>query len=179
MRLASPTSKRVSGTDDPNPTTVRNPRVGSCKSRVCVRDSRGDQLLALGRDTYRTHGYRVPADESLKLNCSYRLLAAGELSSAVAELNGQVVEGRITTSYPGDADSTAILILIDTSDPARQPVIEKNISHIDALLDAAAPHHRFALATFDTDLYLLAPVGSSNEEVREGARGVRAKSKDH
>ena len=78
-------------------------------------------------------------DESLKLNCSYRLLAAGELSSAVAELNGQAVEGRITTSYPGDADSTAILILIDTSDPARQPVIEKNISHIDA------PHHRFAL----------------------------------
>ncbi|MCZ6665657.1 MAG: FHA domain-containing protein [Gammaproteobacteria bacterium] len=116
-------------------------------------------------------------DESLKLNCSYRLLAAGELSSAVAELNGQVVEGRITTRYPGDADTTAILILIDTSDPARQPVIEKNISHIDALLDVAAPHHRFALATFDTDLYLLAPVGSSNDEVREGAQGIRAKGK--
>ena len=114
---------------------------------------------------------------SLELNCSFRLLSAGELSSAVAELNGVVVEGLIAERYPAPDDKTAILILVDTSDPARQPVIEQKVSHIGALLGEAAAHHEFGLATFDTDLYLLAPVDTSSDEIRQAASALRATGK--
>ena len=116
-------------------------------------------------------------NSSLALNCSFRLLGAGELSSAVAELNGAVVEGLVAERYPTPDDTTAILILVDTSDPARQPVIEKKKSHIGALLGEAAAHHEFGLATFDTDLYLLAPVGTSSDEIEQAARSLRATGK--
>ena len=116
-------------------------------------------------------------NESLKLNCSFRLLDAGELSSAVAELNGIIVEGRVAERYPSPADTTAIMILVDTSDPARQPVIEKKTSHIEALVNEASTHHEFGLATFDTDLYLLAPIGTSSDEIRLAADSLRATGK--
>ena len=116
-------------------------------------------------------------NESLKLNCSFRLLDAGELNSAVAELNGIVVEGRVAERYPSPADTTAIMILVDTSDPARQPVIEKKTSHIEALVNEASTHHEFGLATFDTDLYLLAPIGTSSDEIRLAADSLRATGK--
>ena len=116
-------------------------------------------------------------NDALELNCSFRLLGAGELSSVVAELNSAVVEGVLTDRYPAPEDTTAIMILVDTSDPARQPVIEKKKSHVGALLGEAGTHHAFGMATFDTDLYVLAPMGTSGAEIQQAANGLRATGK--
>ena len=51
------------------------------------------------------------------LHCDYRLLEGGTLKSAAAEHNGSVVEGDHASSYPGPGDTTAVLALVDTSDP--------------------------------------------------------------
>lgn len=113
-------------------------------------------------------------DEPLVLSCRYRLLDAGRLGSAVAEFEGTIVTGTMTSGFPAPGEHVDALILVDTSDPARAPVIATNVQHIDALLTQAASHYRFGLAGFDTNLYVLAPVGSSPEDVREGAAALSA-----
>lgn len=79
--------------------------------------------------------------------------------------------------YPQAGQRTAIMILVDTSDAAQQPVNERNIGHIGSLLDAASPHHDFGLATFDTNLFLLVPIGSDRDEIRAAAGTLFAKGK--
>ena len=116
-------------------------------------------------------------DEASKLSCAYRLVNPGELRSAIAEFAGIIVDATQVRDYPQVGQSTAVMILVDTSDPAQQPVVEKNISHIGSLLDAASPHHNFGLATFDTNLFLLAPIGSDRDEIRAAAGTLVAKGK--
>ncbi len=111
------------------------------------------------------------------LECRYRMLDDGELVSATAEYDGVVVDGAIGEPYPQDGDITAIMILVDTSDPARQPVIDRIAIQVAQLLDAAAPHHRFALASFDTDLYLLAGMGTPRSDIARALTGLRATGK--
>jgi hypothetical protein len=111
---------------------------------------------------------------ALELNCSYRVLAGGDLESATAEWQGQLVDGRIVERYPGADDTTALMILVDTSDPARQAAVAKAAREIDVLLRSAPAHYRFALASFDTDLYRLAPLGASPAEIRRAAAGLTA-----
>jgi hypothetical protein len=60
----------------------------------------------------------------------------------------------------GAPTNLSVLLLVDTSDPARAPVIDKTRAHISRLINDAEPHVRFGLASFDSDLEILAPVGS-------------------
>ncbi len=108
------------------------------------------------------------------LHCDYRLLEGGTLQSAAAELDGTVVAGEHATRYPGPRDTTAVLVLVDTSDPARQPVVARIIAQLDELLDAARPHHRFGLARFDSKLEVLAAPGSTADTFRAAAAGLSA-----
>ncbi|MCP5109387.1 MAG: VWA domain-containing protein, partial [bacterium] len=66
------------------------------------------------------------------------------------------------------------MFLVDTSDPRRQDVIEKNIEHIEALVAAARSHHRLGLATFDSNLQVEAPLGATVDEIRDAASEMRA-----
>ena len=126
--------------------------------------------------TLTEHMEIVCAQEPVELlRCNYRLRDGGNLSSSVAEFAGHVVAGKDVSPYPEPGDTTAVMILVDTSDPARQPAIERVIAHIDILLAKAKSHHRFGLATFDTDLYLLADVGTSRADLQSAAATLQAK----
>ena len=111
------------------------------------------------------------------LSCSYRLRDGHDLISAVVEYDGQAIPGEQVNGYPHADATTAVMILVDTSDPARQPAIASAISHIEQLLAGAKPHHRFGLASFDTDLYVLAEVGTTLQDLRGAAANLRAKGK--
>lgn len=112
-----------------------------------------------------------------RLQCDYRLREGGTLEGAAAEYAGTVVEGRAVRPYPQDDDVTAVLVLVDTSDPARQPVIDKIREHIDTLLTASAPQRRFGLAAFDTDLHVLAAVGAAPADMRKAAALLSAEGR--
>ncbi|MEX2481189.1 MAG: FHA domain-containing protein [Gammaproteobacteria bacterium] len=107
--------------------------------------------------------------EPLQLRCSFRLLDDDILKSVVAEFDGIVVEGELEHAYPQPGDATTILLLVDTSDPARQRTIDQIARHIGELLEAGRQHQRFGLATFDTDLALLEPPGSTAGAIRAAA----------
>lgn len=116
-------------------------------------------------------------DDIGSLRCDYRLLDGGSLESAVAEYEGTVVQGRDTAAFPSSADTSAVMILVDTSDPARQPAIDRIIDQVDDILAALRPHHRVGLASFDTELYVMAAVGTSAADIRVAAGNLRAKGR--
>lgn len=109
------------------------------------------------------------------LHCAYRLRDDDTLASGVAEFDGTAVAGRTLQPYPQPGDTTAVMIVVDTSDPARQAVIEKTVHHIEDLLSAVRAHHRLGLASFDSDLVVRAPLGSSADDIRAGAGMLAAK----
>lgn len=113
-------------------------------------------------------------ERPLELECRYRLLEPGELRSAAAEALDLRVPGEDVSRFPAANDSVGALLLVDTSDPARQPVIEANVRHVEQLLAQVPAHYRLGIAGFDTNLYVLAPVGSPPSEIRAGAATLRA-----
>jgi FHA domain-containing protein/von Willebrand factor type A domain-containing protein len=95
------------------------------------------------------------------LNCKYRSLTSNPSLSIKASSNDIELQITENKQYPDTGDITAILFLVDTSDPARQNVIEKNKKHIKVLLTKLKPHHKVGLASFDKTLQIKSPVGSS------------------
>lgn len=109
-----------------------------------------------------------------ELACDVRLQQAGALQTATIEIADMRLAPRSVTAYPQGAQTTAVLFLVDTSDPARQPVVSRNAEHIAEFLKRAAPHVRFGLASFDTEWILLNPIGSARHELEDSARKLRA-----
>jgi len=71
----------------------------------------------------------------------------------------------------------ATLFMVDTSDPARASVIEKNRDHLLQMNDMGPAHHVYGLVAFDSQLETLCELGCSREEVAEKAGLLRAKGK--
>ncbi|MBI1732019.1 MAG: FHA domain-containing protein [Gammaproteobacteria bacterium] len=106
------------------------------------------------------------------LRCDYRTLTA-----AGAEISLQIgddVQTGVPTPYPWSGAKSALLFLVDTSDPGRAGIVERNVAQIGSLARAARSHQQIGLAHFDKDLELLAPVGSTAEAVAGAAHRLRA-----
>ncbi len=104
--------------------------------------------------------------EETRLQCDYRLLRPAPVKQISARVGGVALPDPVATPRAKPGGSSVLLILVDTSDPARRLAVEKGIEHINILLDAGGAQHQFGLGAFDTDLLLLAPIGSSVEEIR-------------
>lgn len=116
-------------------------------------------------------------DAPLRLQCTYRLLAGGQLQSVVAQWQDHTVTATLGAPYPASGDLNALLVLVDTSDPARAAAVRAAIAHIDALLVAMPDHFLVGLAAFDTDLSMLAPLGTDSAQIRAAAAGLEAKGR--
>jgi len=108
------------------------------------------------------------------LSCQYRSSTAEPVLSISAEYADTIVPVEEGDSYPKPGAITAVLFLVDTSDPARQNVIDKNIEHIKAILSSSSHHHRFGLASFDKELQLEAPIGSETSVINNAAKILKA-----
>jgi hypothetical protein len=108
------------------------------------------------------------------LSCHYRTRNAEPVLSITAEYANISLSVKEGENYPKAGAITAILFLIDTSDPARQNTIDKNIEHINKLLSSAKDYHRFGLASFDKELRLEAPIGSGVPVINDAAKKLKA-----
>lgn len=106
--------------------------------------------------------------------CEYRLPGGGAASEISARSGDRPLPVVAPAAYPWSGALTAVYIIVDTSDPGRQPVIDRNIAHVEALVSAAGPQHLLGLATFDSELRELAPIGSPPDAVRKAAASLRA-----
>lgn len=120
---------------------------------------------------------RCNQSEETNLQCDYRLLKPG-LETDISAVSGTEKLNILSKErFPGLEGTAAILFVVDTSDPARQNVIDKNIMHIEELLSARQQHHRFGLASFDKHLRVDAPVGSSGFQIINASKRLRATGK--
>ncbi len=108
------------------------------------------------------------------LSCQYRNRTAAPVLSISAEYENTNLLVKEGDSYPHPDDITAILFLVDTSDPARQNVIDKNIEHIKTILSSSRDYHRYGLASFDKELQLEAPIGSDITTINNAAKKLKA-----
>lgn len=112
--------------------------------------------------------------QPLSLHCQYRFLDGGTLEAAQAQWHGYSLAATLLGPYPQATDSTALLVLVDTSDPARAAAIHAAIKHSEAVFAAAPAHVQLGLSRFDTDLHTLAPIGADRASLHAAAAALAA-----
>ena len=115
--------------------------------------------------------------QDTSLSCDYRPLAPASAKAITAGIEKQNLPVSVNVPFAHANQTVAILFLVDTSDPARENVVAKNIEHIGKMLSAGKPYHRFGLASFDKNLRLEAAIGSSKQQIIDASRGLRATGK--
>lgn len=108
------------------------------------------------------------------LTCRYRNSNADPVLSITAEYANTFLPVDEGDNYPNKNAITAVLFMIDTSDPARQNVVGKNIVHIKEFLLASKEYHRFGLLSFNKELKLIVPIGSELSMINNAAKDLKA-----
>ncbi|MEK7991507.1 MAG: FHA domain-containing protein [Thiotrichaceae bacterium] len=112
--------------------------------------------------------------ENDRLVVQYQLATPMQVGSIQAKINDVTLPLLTSEDYPTENATTAILFLVDISDPRRRKVVEQNREQIKTMLAASEPHQQFGLATFATDLKILAPLGTSVENIIEQVEQIQA-----
>jgi len=110
----------------------------------------------------------------LNLSCHYRNSNAEPVLSITVEYANTLLPVKEGSSYPDKDSITAVLLMVDTSDPARQNVVDKNKVHIRKISSSSREYHRFGLASFDKELRLDAPIGSDPTVINNAANNLKA-----
>jgi len=106
--------------------------------------------------------------------CSYRLFNTGQAADITARAGEQPLAITTSKNYPAADSVSAILFLIDTSDPGRQEVIRRNAEQIAGILEKAGSHDKAGLASFDKDMIVNVPIGGSATEIVSAAHTLKA-----
>ena len=111
------------------------------------------------------------------LDCRYRLLIPEPPLNIQATAGDKVLDISNRKTYPWTGARTVVLFVIDTSDPARENVVENNIKHIKMLLNEIPAGYDAGLATFDKDLRIEAPVGAPQPSILTALDTIHAVGK--
>jgi hypothetical protein len=116
----------------------------------------------------------VQSSNRTRINCDYRLLNADTPARVRASLDDQSLTLLNNENWPWSNAITAVLFLIDTSDPGRQNVVEANVAQLEKLLQTLPEQHIAGLATFDKEMRMLAPPGADQAEIMGAAGQIKA-----
>lgn len=118
--------------------------------------------------------------ETSQIFCDYRVSHSLKIDNVGAKISGKAIQlsSESFTQFPAKNQSTAILFLVDTSDPARANTIERRIvgDLFDILSSASGSrsHLKYGLATFDTDFNVISPFGSNHTDTINALAKIRA-----
>ena len=110
----------------------------------------------------------VAPNDKLIIECDYRHSAALNIQSITARVDKtpvQIPKDGIS-SYPTGDQTTAILFLVDTSDPTRKKTVERRY--------VRKPSHKIGISAFDTDIKELAPIGSDDADTLNALVKIKA-----
>ena len=109
--------------------------------------------------------------------CEFRLLADGDLEAVEASIGDLPLAAEFEPAGAAPSGTTAILMLVDTSDPGRGDAVAKAADHLTRLLAHREPHQHFGLARFDSELEVLVPIGGDVETLEAAVAGLTAVGK--
>ena len=111
------------------------------------------------------------------LDCEYRFFDAKEPKSITAKAGDISLPIKNVIHYPDSKNTIALLFVVDTSDPGRQNVIEKNKSQIKTLINLTKPNYKIGLASFDKTLRIESPIGTSSFLLSKNLDNLKAVGK--
>lgn len=117
---------------------------------------------------------RCHAGQTRLVHCDYRLLRGDSETHSTLYWQSEAVTAVQRQSWPWPGGHTAVLFVIDNSDPERKASIQLGKQHIAQLLEATRPHHLAGLASLSRELQLHAPVGSSRAALLQGLKAIEA-----
>ncbi len=113
-----------------------------------------------------------------QLKFQYRLFPSAEVTKIAVSQGGKALEFRLIPFSNNPLNSSAILVLVDTSvGSSRAPrdrTIEDNKQFIQALLSHAQPGDLIGVSSFANDLVEVAPIGAPFAEIRYKIAGLKA-----
>ena len=112
-----------------------------------------------------------------QLHCEYRALNNLNISSISANSNNVVLTVENEQAFIDSGEQTAILFLVDTSDPGRQNVIDKNKEQLKSFLSDLKPNEKAGVASFDKSLTVHSSIGSSITSLNESVNKLTASGK--
>ncbi len=108
------------------------------------------------------------------VTCDYRTLEAARTRQLRVTIDGQSRPARDAALYPAHGQTSAVLFLIDVSDPARAQTVARNAAAVRTMIARLQPYQKAGLAVFDTDVRVLAPIGSTQSALNAALDHVRA-----
>jgi hypothetical protein len=111
-------------------------------------------------------------------NCDYAYSSSQEVkdvSLKVGDVAVQIAEKGITP-YPSEGQTSAILFLVDVSDPKRLNTVEiKNKQHLVEMLLQQKAYQKTGIAVFDSEISVLSPLGSDQKENVKAVNQIKAR----
>lgn len=134
-------------------------------------------LLAVGDKSSGFMNCNVDDKKNLA-NCDYgysSYLSVKEVSLKVDGVPFQIPKNGIS-SYPVEGQSSAILFLVDVSDPLRKNTVEiKNKQHLVEMILEKKDYQKTGIAVFDSEISLISPIGSDEKESIKAINSIQAK----
>lgn len=114
------------------------------------------------------------AQDHEQLHCDYRTLLVGQPVSLSVSHNETVFPTINEAIHADQTLTTAILFLVDVSDPARQNVIDQNKAHIQTLLGSTNHDYQFGLAVFDKTMRIHSSVDQPLSSLHTALTNLKA-----
>ena len=112
-----------------------------------------------------------------RLDCNYQFLRPSRVVAISAALGNQELPPPSFEKREPSEGISAILMLIDTSDPAREDAVARIVAHAKGILSKGLDQHQFGLATFDSELRMVKPLGSRPEDLKTALDNIHAEGK--
>jgi len=129
------------------------------------------QMLTTATEQAAVHCQRP---QERRLECDLRVVGEAGPASVAAHIGKLALPLAMGPAFADTGAGLAVLLLVDTSDPARAPVIARIREQIARLVEAAEPGLALGLARFDSDIEMLAPIGAPDAAILEAAASLRA-----
>jgi len=132
-----------------------------------------------------TLAYAVPGFVTCKVDdrkpvgiCDYGYSSTLNIKDISLKVGGtpfQISKDGITP-YPAQGQTSAILFLVDISDPLRQKTVEiKNRQHVAEMILQQKDYQKTGVAVFDSEISILSPVGSDEKDNLKAINQIKAK----
>ena len=112
-----------------------------------------------------------------QITCDYRHTAALDVKDVSLKVGAKTVQipSQGLSNYPANGQTTALLFLVDVSDPNRKNTVEKkNVEAITEMLVNQKPHQKVGVAVFDSDIRLLTPIAADVAAARNAVSEIKA-----
>jgi hypothetical protein len=117
-------------------------------------------------------------DKEFVLTCDYRYSARLDVKDVLLEVDGKNVQVKADDHkvFPAYKEQTSsVLILADVSDPKRRNTVEVKYGRsIGEILKYFKPHQQIGIAEFDSEIRVLAPIGSDIDSLQKVAQSLKA-----